>query len=264
MSVLDEVLGDLRAEGESLQSLVEPLDETEWATPTPAEGWDITATIAHLAWTDEVVVVAATDPTGWDALVLRAMEDPEGFVDAEAFTCAEAGPGAVLERWRVAGPLMVDALRDYPAGQKLPWFGPPMSPASMATARFMETWAHGRDVADALGVVPEATDRIRHVAHLGVRTRDFAFATNGIEAPGEEFRVELRAPSGATWEWGPVDATQTVTGHAEDFCLLVTRRRHRDDLDVVANGADAERWLEIAQAFAGPPGGGRPATGAAS
>lgn len=264
MTLLDDVLADLAAEGGRLRSIVEPLDDAGWATPTPADGWDVLRTIAHLAWTDEVVVVAATDSTSWDRLVLQAMEDPEGFVDAAAERAATEGPMAVLDRWRNAGPTMVDTLRSFPVGDRLPWFGPPMSPTSMATARFMETWAHGLDVTDALGVDVEVTDRIRHVAHLGVRTRDFAFATNSLNAPAEEFRVELGAPSGATWGWGPPDAAQSVTGPAEDFCLLVTRRRHRDDLALVATGDDADRWLDIAQAFAGPPGGGRTATGAGS
>jgi uncharacterized protein (TIGR03084 family) len=139
----------------------------------------------------------------------------------------------------------------------MPWFGPPMSPASMATARFMETWAHALDVYDALGARPEPTDRIRHVAHLGVRTRNFSFGVHELEPPAEEFRVELTAPSGETWVWGPADAEQRVTGSAVDFCLLVTQRAHRADTDLVAEGADAEKWLSIAQAFAGPPGEGR-------
>ncbi len=96
----------------------------------------------------------------------------------------------------------------------MPWFGPPMSPASMATARFMETWAHALDVYDALEVAPEPTDRIRHVAHLGVRTRDFAFGVRELEPPAEEFRVELVAPSGEAWTWGPEDAAQSVRGPA--------------------------------------------------
>ena len=65
----------------------------------------------------------------------------------------------------------------------MPWFGPPMSPTSMATARLMETWAHGLDVHEALGVTPEPTNRIRHIAHLAVRTRDFAFATTRRRRP---------------------------------------------------------------------------------
>jgi uncharacterized protein (TIGR03084 family) len=139
-----------------------------------------------------------------------------------------------------------------------------MSPISMATARFMETWAHGLDVADGLaeaglGAGPAPDDRVRHVVHLGVRTRDFAFGTRELEPPGEEFRVELTAPSGETWAFGPEDAAQRVTGSAFDFALLVTQRRHRDDVDVQAVGAEAEQWLAIAQCFAGPPGEGRAA-----
>jgi uncharacterized protein (TIGR03084 family) len=132
-----------------------------------------------------------------------------------------------------------------------------MSAASMATARMMETWAHGQDVADALGVERIPTERLRHVAHIGVRTRDFAYVANERQVPSEPFRVALTAPAGDTWSWGPDDATKWVTGPALDFCLLVTQRRHRDDLDLTAHGDDADAWLDIAQAFAGPPGTGR-------
>jgi uncharacterized protein (TIGR03084 family) len=121
----------------------------------------------------------------------------------------------------------------------------------------METWAHGLDVADALGVSRPATSRLRSIAHIGVRTRDFAFAINGLAPLADPFRVELRAPDGTAWTWGPDDAPQRVTGSAEDFCMLVTQRRPRSELDVTADGDDAERWLGIAQAFAGPPGPGR-------
>ncbi len=131
----------------------------------------------------------------------------------------------------------------------------------MATARLMETWAHGQDVADALGVVRTPTARLRHVAWIGHRARDYAFLVRGIPAPAEPFRVELRAPDGSLWTYGPEDAAQRVTGPALDFCLLVTQRLHRDDTDLTADGEDAERWLTIAQAFAGPAGGGRDAKG---
>jgi len=132
-----------------------------------------------------------------------------------------------------------------------------MSAASMASARLMETWAHGFDVADTLGVKRQPTARLRSIAHIGVRTRDFAFAINGLATPTDAFRVELRAPDGSTWVWGPEDAAQRVTGSAEDCCTLVTQRRPWAALDVTAEGEDAQRWLTIAQAFAGPPGPGR-------
>ncbi|MCW2755200.1 MAG: wyosine base formation protein [Marmoricola sp.] len=259
-AVLEQVLTDLTAEGDALEALVSGLDEAGWRTMTPAEGWDIATTIAHLAWTDESAIAAGTDKEAWDALVLEAMADPNGFVDAQAFAGAEASGTEILARWQTGRPALVTMLRDYPTGQKLPWYGPPMSPASMATARFMETWAHALDVAAALGVKVEPTDRLRHVTHLGVRTRNYAYSVHQLEPPTEEFRIDLVSPSGEQWSWGPEDAAQTLTGSAYDFCLLVTQRAHRDDLDLVATGPDVDRWLDIAQAFAGPSGEGRAAT----
>ena len=253
--VLTQVLADLAAEGDRLDALVADLDDTGWHTPTPATGWDVADQVAHLAWTDGVALQAATDKEAWDEVVLAAIADPEGFVDAQAHALA-AEPD-LLARWRSARRDLHAALASYPSGAKMPWFGPPMSATSMATARLMETWAHSLDVHEALGAPVEDTDRIRHVAHLGVRTRDFAFGVHGLDAPAEEFRIDLVAPSGEVWGWGPDDAAQTLTGSAGDFCRLVTQRVHRADTDLVATGPDVDRWLDIAQAFAGQPGGGR-------
>jgi uncharacterized protein (TIGR03084 family) len=121
----------------------------------------------------------------------------------------------------------------------------------------METWAHGQDVADALGVTRVPSDRLRHVAHIGVGARTFSYLANGLEVPTELVRVELTAPGGTVWTWGPADAANRVNGPALDFCLVVTQRRHRDDTALEATGPLADQWLSIAQAFAGPPGGGR-------
>ena len=255
--LLTTLLADLQAEGDRLDALVADLDEQGWRTPTPAEGWDVATQVAHLAWTDEVAVAAATDKQRWAEYVVEAISDPTGYVDAEALAGGRVPPPERLAGWRAARANLQETLRGVPDGHKMPWFGPPMSATSMATARFMETWAHALDVAEALGIDPEPTDRIRHVAYLGVRTRNYAFGVNSLEPPIEEFRIELVAPSGETWTWGPEDARQRVTGSAYDFCLRVTQRRHRDDLDLVADGPDADRWLDLAQAFAGPPGPGR-------
>jgi len=142
---------------------------------------------------------------------------------------------------------------------RLPWFGLPMSAASSLTARIMETWAHGQDVADALGRVRQPTSRLRHIAHIGVRALPFSFGAHGLEVPSEPVRVELLAPGGEKWTWGSGHAVNRVTGPALDFCLVVTQRRHRADTSIRAEGPVAERWLSIAQAFAGWPGQGRPA-----
>lgn len=251
------VLADLEAEGERLEALVAPLDEQGWRTPTPAAGWDVAHQVAHLAWTDEGAVAAATDKEAWDALVLSAIENPEGFADVEAARGAEASGTEILDRWRASRSSLSTTLRELPDDKLIPWYGPPMSATSMATARFMETWAHGRDVAAALGVELPVDDGLRHVVHLGVRTRDFAFRARELEPPMEEFRVSLALPSGEVVAYGPDDAAQSVTGSAHDFALLVTQRVHRADTALVAEGDNADVWLDVAQAFAGPPGDGR-------
>jgi uncharacterized protein (TIGR03084 family) len=257
-AVLDEVLRDLRAEGDQLDRLVDGLDEDGWRTATPAAGWDVAHQIAHLAWTDETAVKAATDKAAWDATVLEALADPDGFVDKAAAAGAAAPAAQLLARWRVARSTLEKVLREHPEGEKIAWYGPPMSATSMATARFMETWAHSRDVADALGLELPREDRVRHVVHLGVRTRGYAFANRGLEPPTEPVHVSLTLPGGEVFEAGPADATQSVRGSAYDFALLATQRIHRDDTDLVATGPDADRWLDVVQAFAGPSGEGRP------
>jgi uncharacterized protein (TIGR03084 family) len=251
------IVDDLRAESDALDALVAGLPAAQWATPTPAAGWTIAHQIGHLRWTDRVALTSITDEPAFADVLTAAATDPAGFVDAGAEEQAARSPAELLADWRDTRTRLHAELLAVDPGRKLAWFGPPMSAASMATARLMETWAHSLDVADALGVLRAATPRLRSIAHLGVRTRDYAFAINGLQAPAQAFRVELAAPDGSMWSWGPEDAAQRVTGAAEDFCYLVTQRRSRVSLDIAAVGEDAQVWLTIAQAFAGPPGPGR-------
>jgi uncharacterized protein (TIGR03084 family) len=259
MSIPGDLLADLAEEGDRLRAVVADLPDAAWRTATPATGWDVATQIVHLAWTDEAALLATRaaggDGEGWAALARRVAADPQHFVDTEALDGATQPPAAILARWDAARTGLAEALRG--AEGRLPWLGPSMSPTSMATARLMETWAHGLDVREALRIEPVVTDAIRHICHLGVRTRDFAHAVRHIDAPAEEFRIELTGPSGGTWTWGPPDAAQLVAGSAYDFARLVTQRIHRDDTTLVTVGEDAERWLAIAQAFAGPTGTGR-------
>ncbi|MFJ8938354.1 TIGR03084 family metal-binding protein [Streptomyces sp. NPDC102365] len=263
MSDPSSVIDDLSRESEQLDALVGELAEEAWALATPAPRWTVAHQIAHLAWTDRSALLAVTDAAAFAREVEKALASPDGFVDEGAEQGAALPPGRLLAEWRAGRQALEKALRAAPAGTRFPWYGPPMSVASMATGRLMETWAHGQDIADALRVTRPATDRLRHVARIGVRARDFAFGVRGLTPPKEEFRVELTAPSGEVWSYGPEDAAQRVTGPALDFCLLVTQRANRVDLAVRAEGLDADRWLDVAQAFAGPPGTGRAPKGPA-
>ncbi|MBE1486480.1 uncharacterized protein (TIGR03084 family) [Plantactinospora soyae] len=258
---LDSLLTDLAAESESLEALVAGLPDADWARPTPAPGWTVAHQIAHLAWTDNVALLAATDIDGFAESIQHAATDPYGFIDRGAAEFLAPVP-ELLARWRSGRTALARALSGVPAGVKLPWYGTRMSATSMATARIMETWAHGEDVADALGHTRTPTARLRHVAYLGFRTLGHGFATHGRPFPDAPVRIELRGPDGDEWSFGPADAVNLVSGPALDFCLLVTQRRHRADLALVAVGPVADEWLDIAQIFAGPPGAGRePRTG---
>ena len=133
-----------------------------------------------------------------------------------------------------------------------------MGPASSATGRLMETWAHAQDVADTTGERREPTKRLRHVADLGVRTFAFCFRLRGRPVPAVPVRVELDAPGGEHWTWGAAAAEDRVTGTALDFCLVTTQRRNLADTGLQVTGPAAAEWMTIAQAFAGAPTDGRP------
>jgi uncharacterized protein (TIGR03084 family) len=255
-----EVLADLNDESADLDRMVADLPDDQWRRETPAAGWTIRHQIAHLAWTDTATTTAVQDPEAFTALLVKALEEPATYVDRGTEEFLD-DPPALLSRWRAGRRTLADALSAVPPGTKIPWYGTAMSPTSMATARIMETWAHGQDVADTLGVRRTPTGRLRHIAHLGHRTLAHSFLVHDRAMPSAPVRLILAAPDGREWSFGPDDAADRVTGPALDFCLLVTQRRHRADLALTATGPVADEWLDVAQAFAGPPGTGREAAG---
>ncbi len=254
---LAALVGDVAAETAALQAILDPLPDASWGIATPAPGWAIADQVSHLAYFDEVAIMSASDPAAFAVELARISAG--GGVDPDTIAAQYRQLTPVqLRDWfgRARGDLLAVFAGLDPAA-RVPWFGPPMSVASSLTARLMETWAHGQDIADAVGAQREPTHRLRHVAHIGVGARAFSYAMHGLAVPAAPVRVELVAPSGDLWTWGPVAAVDRVTGPALDFCLLVTRRRHRADTAVTAQGPIADQWLTIAQAFAGPPGAGR-------
>jgi uncharacterized protein (TIGR03084 family) len=250
---------DLAAEQAVLDALVADLDEATWQRSTPAEGWTIRDQIAHLAFGDARAALAVADPDAFLRQKESDTADSAEFVRRMAGSdLGPTGPEA-LARWRHERAKFLAAVRAVDPTTRVPWYGPPMSPASKVTARIMETWAHGQDVADALGTTRAATDRLRHVAHIGVGARRFSYMANELEPDETPVRVELRSPGGELWTWGPDDAANRVTGDALEFCLVVIRRRHVHQTDLRVEGPAATMWMRIAQAFAGPPGPTRPA-----
>lgn len=255
---MQELCDDLTAEHDALDALVADLDDVSWDLPPPAEGWSIRDQISHLWYFDNSARLSLTDPEAFaaarDALLAG------GEVDADVREGRAATPAVLLASWRRDRRALVDAARGVDPRARVEWYGPAMSARSFLTARLMETWAHGQDVADALGVERAATARLRHVAHIGVTARPWSYLVSGLDLPADPVRVALTAPDGTPWTWGDEGAAAEVHGPALDFCLVVTQRRHVDDTALVTVGDIARQWMLNAQAFAGPKGPGRPPT----
>jgi uncharacterized protein (TIGR03084 family) len=249
------VAADLAAEQDALDEVVAALQPDQWQTSTPSPGWTVADQIGHLTYFDRTAALAIVDPDAFQAhrRVLLATFGDAGAVEAMTLGSFRAmTPADLLATWRSGRAELSAAAASVATDARIEWYGPSMSLRSFLTARLMETWAHGQDVVDAVGAERPATERLRHVAQLGVITRTWSYRNRGRDVPEADVRVELTAPSGETWTWGGADAADSVTGPAEDFCLVVTQRRHADDTALVTRGDLAHEWMQCAQAFAGP------------
>jgi uncharacterized protein (TIGR03084 family) len=253
---LAELADDLRAETRALEELLDPLDDPAWDTPTPAPGWSIRDQVSHLAYFDEAAALAATDPDRFRAERDALVASVEHITEEIAARHRATEPRAVYAWFRRARAAMLDSLGALDPSTRVPWYGPDMSVASSLTARIMETWAHGQDVADALGARHTVTSALRQVAYIGVRTFANSFRARGLDVPDVPVQVVLTGPGGETWAWGE-PAADAVRGDALEFCLVVTQRRHVADTALAVTGPVATQWMQVAQAFAGPPGPGR-------
>lgn len=251
------LVDDLVAEQDALDRVLGQLTPEDWERATHAPGWAVRDQVTHLAFFDEAARLAIEDAAAFEGLRQRVLEKGLAF-EAEYLARGRAmPPDALYRRWRESSRALVAAARHLSGKERLPWFGPSMSAVSFVTARLMETWSHGLDVVDVVPVERPDTDRLRHVVELGIRTREFSYQVRGMRAPEVPIRIELQAPSGALWAFGPEDAENRIRGTASDFCRVVTQRRHVLDTDLEIVGDAAMEWMRIAQAFAGPPGQGR-------
>jgi uncharacterized protein (TIGR03084 family) len=250
------ICGDLAAEHADLDNLVGSLSDAAWLIDTPSPRWSIRDQISHLWFFDQRAVLALTDADAFAADALRLMAN--GGIDASIDAGRSIEPAELLDGWRKDRQELLDAASIVDPSVRVPWYGPPMAARSFITARLMETWAHGQDVADALAIVRQPTTRLRHVAHIGVRARPFSYVIHGVTMPDADVAVHLHGPSGEQWDWGE-SPDNSVSGSALDFCLVVTQRRHLADTRLKVVGDAAIEWMQIAQAFAGGVGAGRAA-----
>jgi len=254
---------DLLDEYEALADLCATLSTEDWARRTDFYGWTPWDEVAHLCYFDQTALQSVTAPEAFIAGVkaLGAAQAAGQEISAIARqTFGHLDGPALLQRWRACFTPLVDALAQQDPKARLNWYGPTMSAKSFATARLMETWAHGQDIWDVMRRPRSTSHRLRAVAHIGVSTFAWTFINRRLPVPAVQPCVELQAPDGSQWTWGQPSETDWLRGSAQDFCLLVTQRRHRDDTGLQWAGDAAEQWTRMAQCFAGAPADG-PAPG---
>jgi uncharacterized protein (TIGR03084 family) len=256
--LMRSICDDLEAEHRDLDSIVGVLNGAEWLTETPSPGWAIRDQISHLWFFDQRALMALTDAEAFAADMKLLLAN--GATDASIAAGRSIESAELVRHWRDDRQRLVDVASTLDPATRVPWYGPPMAARSFITARLMETWAHGQDVADAMGVVRRPSARLRHIAHLGVRARPYSYVVHGLTVPAADIAVRLTGPNGDQWAWGESDhhpPDNTVSGSALDFCLVVTQRRHLADTGLRVVGDTAAEWMAIAQTFAGGPGPGR-------
>ena len=244
------VYDDLEAEQDRLDEVLASLGPDDWGRPSSAAGWSVSDVVLHLAQTEELVVASvkgdlapfARDPGrgrggSVDEFAARWVEDERS-----------TPPDAVYQRWRTARHAALDALRGCPPGTRLPWATSPLSPATLATTRLAEHWAHALDITGPLGIAYPDTAGLRHIAWLAVRTLPYAFAVGGLQAP--PVRCELTGPGGERWEFGPADAESRITGAAGAFCRVAAQRLAPQASGLTATGPDAATALRVVRTYA--------------
>jgi uncharacterized protein (TIGR03084 family) len=242
------VFDDLAAEQDRLDEVLGGLGRDDWGLPSAAAGWSVSDVVLHLAQTEELVVASA----GGDPAPFARDAERGGSIDELAARSVEdersTPPAEVYRRWRAARHAALDALRSCPPGTRLPWATNALSPATLATTRLAEHWAHALDITDALEIAYPDTDRLRHIAWLAVRTLPYAFAVAGLQA--HPVRCELTAPGGERWEFGPADAQSAITGPAGAFCRVAARRLDPEASGLTATGPDAASALRVVRTYA--------------
>jgi uncharacterized protein (TIGR03084 family) len=245
-------IDDLRAEGDELDAVLRGLDDDVWARATAFKDWTVHDVVAHLHLSDQMGLASLQGEDAFRAL-MRQMRDAASMAD---YARGRFGglPGPELRvRWHETLMRLCDGLAVTEPSRRLPWVGPGMKPRMFATARQMETWAHGWEVYDLLRLPRRHGARLKNIATIGVRTFAWTFSNRGLPVPEPAPYVELRSPDGGLWCWNDPEVADRVSGDAVAFCQVVTQVRHVDDTGLEVRGSIARRWMAIAQCFAGAP-----------
>ena len=247
---------DFRAECDALADVLEPLSDDDFEAETLFKQWTLHDVVAHLH-----IFNWAADASIHQPNELKSLSDDLRRGRSRGLSLREVTDDwlegqrnrAVYERWRDYYPGMCERLEGVDPKMRVEWFGPSMSVRSSITARQMETWAHGQEVFDVLGLDRSEGDRIKNIVVLGLNTFKWTYAVRKLEVPEIVPHLRLVAPSGDVWDWNETDKASSIEGSAVEFCQVVTQVRNIADTKLSVKGEVAIEWMSMAQCFAGGP-----------
>lgn len=243
-------------ESEALFELIKDLDDEALELQTGFKGWTINAVIGHLHMWNHAADLSLEGEGKFEELFSAFVEHMAAGGSFNSFEL-EWRDGlngqALVAEWRAYYRALADRFGAADPKARVEWAGPGMSVRSSVTARLMETWAHGQEVYDLLGVKRQNRDYIKNIVVLGLNTYGFGFQNRKMEVPEPRPFLKLTAPSGAIWEMGEANDKEVIEGLAEEFCQVVTQTRNIADTTLQVTGENAAAWMEIAQCFAGAP-----------
>ena len=252
---MGDILIALASQHAELADLVDGCTNDDWERPTRCEGWDVAAVLVHLAQTDELATASVHGDLDRSRHgLLGSSERQTVSVDdaAAAQVDADRGAGgdAIRQRWHEASHAMRAALDAADPHQRVTWISGQLSVQTLATTRLSEWWIHTRDIASALGIELQPTDRLRHIARLAWRTLPYAFERAGAAMHGP-VALDLVGPNGEPWRFDPdAPALTTIRGSAAEFCEVAARRIDPGATDLEGDGPDAATVLRLVRTYA--------------
>lgn len=245
---------DFQSESDALYELLQPLGDEEFARKTLFKDWSINDVLQHLHFFNYAADLSLGDEEGILKLLadLKAgMEKGETLIGYTDKQLDGVKGQALLKLWHDYYTGMLDNFHAVDPKMRVKWAGPDMSVLSSITARLMETWSHGQEIYDLLGVVREDRDHIKNVVVIGNNTFGWTFVNRGEEVPEDKPFLKLTAPSGEIWEFNEPSDSNFIEGSASEFCQVVTQTRNIKDTNLKVEGDIASNWMAVAQCFAG-------------
>ncbi len=247
---------DFLEDSRQLYNLLSSLGNAEFEQVTLFKNWTINDVIGHLYMFNVAAGLTLSDEGKFSAFigtVEDGLAEGQKLVDIQKPWLGDLSGQKLLQAWWEDSIYLSRIYQNADASRRVKWIGPDMSARSSITARQMETWAHGQEVFDLLGVQRACFDRIKNIVHLGVITYKWTFFNRKLTLPEPMPYVCLQSPDGEFWSWNDEQTDNSVIGKAADFAQVVTQVRNIGDTDLTCTGDTARQWMDLAQCFAGPP-----------